>query len=120
MQPLFEAISNAIHSTQEKFGDSVALAGHVTVTVSIDRRKDEFWATVEDNGLGLDSDNYEAFTTTDTDNKIDIGGKGVGRLLWLDCFKSVEVRSVFQDGANLRSAHLSLCWRIRTKSKTKR
>ncbi|HLG85557.1 MAG TPA: ATP-binding protein [Bradyrhizobium sp.] len=97
MQPLFEAVSNAIHSTQEKFGEAVATAGRITVTVSIDRKKEAFWATVEDNGVGLNQDNYDAFTTTDTDNKIDIGGKGVGRLLWLDCFKNIEVISVFQD-----------------------
>jgi hypothetical protein len=35
--------------------------------------------------------NYEAFATTDTDNKIHIGGKGVGRLLWLDCLRDIEV-----------------------------
>lgn len=98
MQPLFEAISNAIHSTQAKFSDDVAKRGRVRVEVSTDRRKEDVWAVVEDNGVGLDSSNWEAFTTTDTDNKIDIGGKGVGRLLWLDCFPDIEVESVFDDG----------------------
>jgi hypothetical protein len=95
MQPLFEAISNAIHSTQAKFGNTAADRGRVEVTVNTNRRKDEIWATVEDNGLGLDNKNWEAFTTTDTDNKIDIGGKGVGRLLWLDCFQDIEISSVY-------------------------
>ncbi len=81
--PLFEAVMNAIHSTQDKFGNSVAQQGRVIATISTDRKKDNVWATVEDNGLGLDDKNWEAFTTTDTDNKISIGGKGVGRLLWL-------------------------------------
>lgn len=103
MQPLFEAISNAIHSTQAKFEDQVAKRGRVTVTVETDRKKENVWATVEDNGVGLDQDNWEAFTTTDTDNKIDIGGKGVGRLLWLDCFAAIDVQSVFEkDGKPLR------------------
>jgi hypothetical protein len=93
--PLFEAVMNAIHSTQDKFGNSVMHLGRVTVTISTDRRKDDVWATVEDNGLGLDDKNWEAFTTTDTDNKISIGGKGVGRLLWLDCFERIAVDSVF-------------------------
>lgn len=95
MQPLFEAISNAIHSTQAKFGDQVGVRGRVIVTVKTDRRKETVWATVEDNGSGLDERNWDAFTTTDTDNKIQIGGKGVGRLLWLDCFRETEVSSVF-------------------------
>ena len=48
LQPLFEAISNAIHSTQDKFRDKVAQDGRVIVTVSTDRQKDDVWATVED------------------------------------------------------------------------
>ena len=52
---------------------------------------------MEDNGFGLDQKNWEAFTTTDTDNKILIGGKGVGRLLWLDCFEKIHISSVFDD-----------------------
>lgn len=102
MQPLFEAVSNAIHSTQAKFGDAVTEKGEIVVTVSVDRKKGDPWATVEDNGVGLDARNYEAFTTTDTDNKITIGGKGVGRLLWLDCFEHVEVNSVFSEDGQLR------------------
>lgn len=95
LQPLFEAISNAIHSTQAKFDRTVSAAGRVVVTISTDRKKDDVWATVEDNGIGLDEKNWDAFTTTDTDNKIENGGKGVGRLLWLDCFKDIYVESVF-------------------------
>ena len=96
MQPLFEAISNAIHSTQARFGNAVSTSGRVVVTVSTDRKKENVWATVEDNGVGLDAKNWDAFTTTDTDNKIQSGGKGVGRLLWLDCFDDITVDSVFE------------------------
>ena len=110
LQPLFEAISNSIHSTQAKFGDDVARRGVVRVTISTDRKKENVWATIEDNGVGLDAQNWEAFTTTDTDNKIEIGGKGVGRLLWLDCFTEIEVKSVFDDdgGRKRRSFRFSL------------
>ena len=74
MQPLFEAISNAIHSTQDKFGDKIATLGRIVLTVNTNRKKDDLWVTVEDNGRGLDGrgldeDNWDAFTTTDTDNK---------------------------------------------------
>ena len=51
---------------------------------------------MEDNGLGLDEKNWDAFTETDTDNKIPIGGKGVGLLLWLDCFQKISVVSTFE------------------------
>lgn len=52
MQPLFEAISNAIHSVQNKFGEAVTTSGRVVVTVNTNRKKEGVWATVEDNGLG--------------------------------------------------------------------
>ncbi|WP_229839278.1 ATP-binding protein [Sphingomonas glacialis] len=96
MQPLFEAISNAIHSVQNRFPETVGHDGKIHVTVNTNRNKDQVWATVEDNGLGLDEKNWDAFTETDTDNKISIGGKGVGRLLWLDCFQKISVVSTFK------------------------
>lgn len=98
LQPLFEAVSNAIHSTQEKFGNKVATAGRIVLIVNTNRKKDNLWVTLEDNGRGLDDDNWDAFTTTDTDNKIEMGGKGVGRLMWLDCFEKISVQSVFRNG----------------------
>ncbi len=102
LQPLFEAVSNAIHATQARFPTDVATKGRVVVTVSTDRKKEGVWASVEDNGRGLDEENWEAFITTDTDHKIAIGGKGVGRLLWLDCFERISVISVFDDGGGLK------------------
>jgi Histidine kinase-, DNA gyrase B-, and HSP90-like ATPase len=101
MQPLFEAISNSIHSTQEKFGSNVGSQGRIYVEVMTDRAKSEVGASVADNGVGLDKKNYEAFLTTDTDNKIAIGGKGVGRLLWLDCFERVHIESIYKNGKTL-------------------
>ena len=43
LQPLFEAVSNSIHSTQAKFGDDVARDGRVVVNVATDRDKDDVW-----------------------------------------------------------------------------
>lgn len=105
MQPLFEAISNAIHSVQSRFDETVSHDGKIHVTVNTNRNKDQVWATVEDNGVGLNETNWDAFTETDTDNKISIGGKGVGRLLWLDCFQKISVVSTFKakDGMERRS-----------------
>lgn len=97
MQPLFEAVSNSIHSTQDRFKDSVATQGKITVTLTMASRQAPSKIVVEDNGVGLDGRNYDAFTTTDTDNKIARGGKGVGRLLWLDCFEAISITSTSID-----------------------
>lgn len=39
---------------------------------------------VSDNGIGLDQKRYDAFCEIDTDFKRAKGGKGVGRLFWLE------------------------------------
>ena len=103
LQPLFEAISNSIHSVQEKFGSRVARNGRVEITIISTHLHRPMTISVEDNGIGLDKKNYEAFTTTDTDNKIEIGGKGVGRLFWLDCFRKIYIESTYRHDKSLRN-----------------
>jgi len=94
------ATPSTLHKLATK--DTVAEQGRVTVTVQIDRRKEAVSVIVEDNGPGLDEENWDAFLTTDTDNKIEIGGKGVGRLMWLDCFSDIRVDTAFVDGSDLK------------------
>jgi hypothetical protein len=101
MQPLFEAVSNAIHSTQERFGAQVGSLGRINVEVNVTRDKSDVRMSVADNGVGLNEKHYRAFVTTDTDNKITIGGKGVGRLLWLDCFQHIAIASVYEKDRKL-------------------
>ena len=59
---------------------------------------------VRDNGCGFDDANLKSFETLDSDFKASDGCRGVGRLLWLKAFDSVEVRSDFAgpDGKLLR------------------
>lgn len=102
MQPLFEAVSNAIHSTQDRFQDDVSKKGKIFVHIVPGIKNSPTRIEVKDNGLGLNLKNYEAFTTTDTDNKITRGGKGVGRLLWLDCFENITVSSRYFDEGILK------------------
>ena len=44
------------------------------------------------------SKRYDVFCEIDTDFKKAKGGKGVGRLFWLDAFKGVRVESVYVEG----------------------
>jgi len=100
--PLFEAISNSIHSVQERYKTRVSKRGNIDVTVARPFSHRPLTITVADNGIGLDDRNFEAFCTTDTDHKINVGGKGVGRLLWLDCFQQIQIESVYQKDDQLR------------------
>jgi hypothetical protein len=45
--------------------------------------------------------NFESFQTSGSEHKVSLGGKGVGRFLWLKAFERVLVESVFEDNGSL-------------------
>jgi hypothetical protein len=57
---------------------------------------------IRDNGAGFHAENMESFETLDSEYKLSLGGRGVGRLLWLKAFRRVEVTSLFREGDQLR------------------
>lgn len=76
-------------------------AEHVTdgrIALSVSGLSDPTRITIEvaDDGIGLDARRYEAFCTIDTDFKRIKGGKGVGRLFWLDAFSAITIRSIYR------------------------
>lgn len=97
LQPLFEAVSNSLHAIEDLFRDQFREKGQITVTFKSLRDPANIVILVDDNGAGLEPKRFEAFCTTDTPHKIERGGKGVGRLLWLDAFEQIKVSSVFKD-----------------------
>lgn len=107
--PLFELISNSIHSIEEaekkkiikpKEGeiiiDCIRNGHHETLAglKNIDIYPIHSFI-VSDNGIGLDKENLDAFVEADTDHKIDIGGKGVGRFVCLKAFRELNIKSYF-------------------------
>lgn len=101
LQPVFEAVSNSLHAVEDAFGDQYLERGKITVTITNAQSADDIEIVIEDNGVGLEPARFEAFCTTDTDYKISRGGKGVGRLLWLDAFESIKVESIYRDKETL-------------------
>jgi anti-sigma regulatory factor (Ser/Thr protein kinase) len=95
LQPLFEAVSNSIHAIDDRFGVKANESGEIKISITGLRKPEKLEITVADNGIGLDSQRFEAFCTTDTSFKIARGGKGIGRLLWLDAFEKVSVNSIY-------------------------
>ena len=99
LQPLFEAVSNAIHAVEDLYlGESVQ-KGRIGVTITNLKDSDKVRIIVSDNGVGLDTKRFDAFCMTDTDYKLERGGKGIGRLMWLDAFESIKVVSVFKQSS---------------------
>jgi len=107
--PLFEAVVNSIQAVA-----AAGLSGSTgEIVVQIERTAQQALVLegpgrrgappqepilgfrVRDNGCGFDDPNLQSFETLDSDFKASEGCRGVGRLLWLKAFDSVEVVSDF-------------------------
>ncbi len=111
--PLFEAISNALHAVEARFGDHHPEAGEIEVEILRSGGAEEpaiVGFLIRDNGVGLTDENMTSFRTSDLPFKIARGGKGVGRLTWLKTFSDCEIKSWFaRDGRPMqRSFSFSL------------
>src|SRR5687767_9874258 len=95
LQPLFEAVSNAFYGIEDRFGSEARHKGHISTRVEKLSDPEKLTIEIIDNGIGLDADRYDAFCMVDTDFKRPKGGKGVGRLFWLDAFQGIQVESAF-------------------------
>lgn len=88
--PIFEAMSNSIHSVVERFGQAEArTSGRIIVTVTDGATDDKFKVTVSDNGAGLDDDNMRAFVTPFTGRKLRKNGQGFGRFIGFKVFEKI-------------------------------
>lgn len=109
LMPLFELVSNSIHAINEKITDlDPAFKG--AIKIKLIRNGDEEVLKdlqdidkypiqsilVIDNGIGLNDENLNSFIETDTDHKIQLGGRGVGRFVCLKAFNKMTVRSWYQ------------------------
>lgn len=104
LSPLIEAVVNSIQAITDR--------GAKTGTISICLEREPTLIpedahpttrapvqsiTIYDDGVGFTEKNYKSFDELDSENKESIGGRGVGRLLWLKAFSLVKIESVFQE-----------------------
>lgn len=111
LMPLFEAIINSIQSIE----DSDKSTDKGSIKIAINREVEQPTLTqetpeqfpqiigfsIEDNGIGFTDKNFRSFQTLDTDHKRNQGGRGIGRLLWLKCFKNIEIKSTYMESESL-------------------
>lgn len=110
MLPVFEALINSIHAIKEVDNSDKK----ITIKIIRDESQDTIFDDNEssyfkpikdiiviDNGIGFNHVNYNSFLTSDTTKKRAIGGKGIGRFLWLKAFENVEITSVYKENEKL-------------------
>ncbi|BAI95839.1 hypothetical protein Sj15T_01780 [Sphingobium sp. TA15] len=93
--PLFEAVMNSIHAIEERFGPDGLTSGRINIVLHGDKEGEYSGFTVADNGIGFNSDNLTSLRKFDSRKKAKLGGKGVGRLLWLKVSDEAAIRSCF-------------------------
>lgn len=112
LYPLFEAVVNSIHSIDFLLRQGIIsslLDGSITVkilrssqvTAYSDVKPDIIGFEITDNGVGFNTDNFSSFQTLDSEYKIDLGCRGVGRLLWLKAFNTVSVKSIYEENGKI-------------------
>lgn len=112
LHPLFEAVVNSIHSIDTREMQSKncsSIDGNITIkilrakqmTAYADVKPDIVGFEITDNGVGFNSANFTSFQTLDTEYKIDLGCRGVGRLLWLKAFNNVSVESTYEENGTI-------------------
>jgi hypothetical protein len=82
---MYEAISNAFHSIEDRWENDLEDKGRLDVTFDDQARE----VTIKDNGSGFDEANLSAFLTPLTGNKYERGGKGFGRFMAFKVYSRV-------------------------------
>ncbi|WP_457105209.1 hypothetical protein [Methylobacterium sp. P5_C11] len=103
LMPLFEAVSNGLHAIDDRHRDKAKTQGSIQVEVlREDPKKPDspvIGFVIEDNGIGLNDENYASFLRPDSQHKLHRGGEGVGRLGWLKVFRDIKVESTYLDNS---------------------
>ena len=97
--PIVEAVVNAIDAIENNPNGQIEIIIHRDNTLDFDNSK-PFIQSIEiiDNGVGFNAKNRESFDTYLSNAKIEIGGKGFGRFMYLKYFNNAFIQSQFIDG----------------------
>ena len=110
--PLIEAIVNSIEAISEtKRSDGKIVITPIRIpqaSLETGALPDVVGFIVEDNGIGFDPPNRDAFNTLCTDYKIDMGGQGLGRFIFLKYFTKVRFSSVYKSNSTYSLREFSL------------
>lgn len=95
--PTLEAVSNAIHGIEVRFGEAaVAASGKIEIQIDSTNDPERILIAVTDNGIGLDDENYASFRTPFTGHKLKSRGRGFGRFIAFKVFNRILYSSRYR------------------------
>ncbi len=101
---IYEAVMNGVQAIEERLAENPnGVPGTIVVSVSKNADRAIKDIVVHDNGIGLNDRHLDSFNVCDTMEKAAIGGRGVGRLVWLKAFKQIDVSSTYEVPAGTHS-----------------
>lgn len=113
LTPVIEAVCNSIDAIGERRTDGkirIVLRRDGSQDLGIDNnpiKGDIISVDIIDNGEGFTDANRDSFDTFRSDLKINIGGKGFGRFMFLKYFSHVSIESIYRKGATSSIGALS-------------
>ena len=94
--PILEAVSNAMHGIEARFGDDARRDGTIAIRVFHVNDSRKFMVSITDNGIGLDEGNYLSFKTPFSGHKLQQNGRGFGRFIAFKVFDRILYSSRFE------------------------
>lgn len=105
---LYEAFTNSWESIESKFGNDIS-QGHITINIYLKSsllKEEEYFdfdkISIEDNGIGFNSENFERSTRLG-DNRKGKKNRGCGRVEYLNAFETTIINSTYFDNENILS-----------------
>jgi hypothetical protein len=109
--PVFEAVSNAMHGIEAKYGEDAAKnVGQISIKFLNPNDPHKLKISITDNGIGLNDENYQSFKTPFSGYKLKAHGRGFGRFMAFKVFgRSVYLsRYEFFAAEHIRSFQFDL------------
>jgi hypothetical protein len=96
--PIVEAVVNSIEAIGNRPDGKIDIVVHREQVLEFDNTK-PYIKSIEiiDNGVGFSRENRESFDTYLSENKIEIGGKGFGRFMYLKYFSDAKIQSRYRE-----------------------
>lgn len=94
--PTLEAVSNAMHGIEARFGDDARKQGTIEIAMSSINDPQHLMISITDNGNGLEDGNYRSFKTPFSGHKLQQNGRGFGRFIAFKVFNRILYSSRFE------------------------